>query len=101
MPESLKYLIDAFAKLPGVGEKTAMKLAFYIVTKKIQLLPELADKLLKVQKDIDTCPVCNGLKDRDQPHCNYCSDLKRDRSIICIVEEYADLLAIDQTGSYK
>lgn len=101
MPESLKYLIDAFAKLPGVGEKTAMKLAFYIVTKKIQLLPELADKLLKVQKDIDTCPVCNGLKDREQSSCNYCSDLKRDRSIICIVEEYADLLAIDQTGSYK
>lgn len=59
MPESLKYLIDAFAKLPGVGEKTAMKLAFYIVTKKMQLLPELADKLLKVQRDIDTCPVCN------------------------------------------
>ncbi len=101
MPESLKYLIDAFAKLPGVGEKTAMKLAFYIVTKKIQLLPELADKLLKVQKDIDTCPVCNGLKDREQPRCNYCSDPKRDGSIICIIEEYADLLAIDQTGSYK
>ena len=59
MPESLKYLIDAFAKLPGVGEKTAMKLAFYIVTKKMQLLSELADKLIKVQEDIDTCPSCN------------------------------------------
>jgi recombination protein RecR len=101
MPESLKYLIDAFAKLPGVGEKTAMKLAFYIVTKKIQLLPELADKLLKVQKNIDTCPVCNGLKDREQSQCNYCSDSKRDRSTICIIEEYSDLLAIDQTGAYK
>lgn len=101
MPESLKYLIDAFAKLPGVGEKTAMKLAFYIVTKKMQLLPELAEKLLRVQKDIDTCPVCNGLKDRDQPLCRYCTDSKRDRSILCIVEEYADLLAIDQTGAYK
>ena len=101
MPESLKYLIDAFAKLPGVGEKTAMKLAFYIVTKKMQLLPELADKLMKVQKDIDICPVCNGLKDQLQTMCNYCADQKRDRNMICVVEEYADLLALEQTGAFK
>lgn len=58
MPETLKYLIDAFAKLPGVGEKTAMKLAFHILTKKKELTLELSEKLINVYKNIDTCPRC-------------------------------------------
>lgn len=67
----------------------------------MQLLPELADKLMKVQRDIDVCPVCNGLKDQTQEMCSYCADQKRDRHMICVVEEYADLLALEQTGAFK
>ncbi len=101
MPETLKYLIDAFAKLPGVGEKTAMKLAFHILTKKKELTLELSEKLINVYKNIDTCPTCGALKDVGTPECSYCSNDKRDKNIICVVEEYADLLAIEQTGAYK
>jgi recombination protein RecR len=101
MPETLKYLIDAFAKLPGVGEKTAMKLAFHILTKKKELTLELSEKLINVYKNIDTCPLCGALKDMSVPMCNYCSNDKRDKHVICVVEEYADLLAIEQTGVYK
>lgn len=101
MPETLKYLIDAFAKLPGVGEKTAMKLAFHILTKKKELTLELSEKLINVYKNIDVCPTCWALKDISESICNYCSNDKRDKNIICVVEEYADLLAIEQTGAYK
>lgn len=101
MPETLKYLIDAFAKLPGVGEKTAMKLAFHILTKKKELTLELSEKLINVYKNIDVCPVCGALKDVSAPECSYCSNDKRDKHLICVVEEYADLLAIEQTGAYK
>jgi recombination protein RecR len=101
MPETLKYLIDAFAKLPGVGEKTAMKLAFHILTKKKELTLELSEKLINVYKNIDICPICGALKDVSTPKCSYCSNDKRDKHIICVVEEYADLLAIEQTGAYK
>ncbi len=101
MPETLKYLIDAFAKLPGVGEKTAMKLAFHILTKKKELTLELSEKLINVYKNIDVCPTCGALKDISESVCNYCSNDKRDKNIICVVEEYADLLAIEQTGAYK
>ncbi len=101
MPEVLKLLIDAFAKLPGVGEKTAMKLAFHIVTKKKELTFELSEKLMQVNKSIDICPVCLALKDREQALCKYCQDEKREKNTICVIEEYADLLAIEQTGVYR
>ncbi len=101
MPESLKQLIDALAKLPGIGEKTAMKLAFFIVTKKMGLLKELSERLLFVEKNISTCPTCHGLKDRETEVCKYCSSDTRDTHTICVIEEYADLLAIEQTGVFK
>jgi len=101
MPESLKQLIDALAKLPGIGEKTAMKLAFFIVTKKLGLLQELSERLLFVEKNISTCPICHGLKDRDETSCKYCKSDMRDTHTICVIEEYADLLAIEQTGAFK
>ena len=101
MPESLKQLIDALAKLPGIGEKTAMKLAFFIVTKKIGLLKEISERLLFLEKNISTCPLCHGLKDRETETCKYCSSDTRDTHTICVIEEYADLLAIEQTGVFK
>ena len=101
MPETLKYLIDAFAKLPGVGEKTAMKLAFHIISKKKELTLELSEKLINVYKNIDMCPTCGALKDISSAECSYCGNDKRDKNLICVVEEYADLLAIEQTGAYK
>lgn len=101
MPDSLKYLIDALAKLPWVGEKTAMKLAFFILTKKKELMLELAEKLTSVYKNIDMCPVCWALKDVWDTLCNYCNNDKREKNILCVIEEYADLLAIEQTGVYK
>ncbi len=101
MPESLKHLIDAFAKLPGVGEKTAMKLAFYILTKRKDIAQELSRQLIHVSEGIDECPRCSSLKDTKDELCSYCSDGKREAKVLCVVEEYADLLAIEQTGAYK
>jgi recombination protein RecR len=78
-----------------------MKLAFFIVTKKIGLLQEISDRLLFVEKNISICPVCHGLKDKDVTSCTYCSGNGRDTHTICVIEEYADLLAIEQTSIFK
>ena len=78
-----------------------MKLAFHILTKKKELTLELSEKLINVYKNIDVCPICGALKDVSAPECSYCGNDKRDKHLICVVEEYADLLAIEQTGAYK
>lgn len=101
MPDTLQELIDTLARLPSIGEKTAMKLAFFLVTKKSWLLPDISQKMLQVAHHIIPCPTCGWLMDRNDQQCKYCQDPKRDQHTICVIEEYADLLAIEQTWAYK
>jgi recombination protein RecR len=78
-----------------------MKLAFYILAKKKELTYELSEKLINVSKAIDVCPQCGAFKDQTASVCQYCESSTRERTTICVIEEYADLLAIEQTGVYK
>ena len=98
-PKSLRELILQFKHFPGIGEKTATRLALYVLGEKGSLTKDLADALIKVKQLIKLCPVCFNIT--DQPLCIICSDASRDRSTICVVENPSDVLAIETTHTYK
>ncbi|MFB6373760.1 MAG: recombination mediator RecR, partial [Bradymonadaceae bacterium] len=86
-------------KLPGIGERTATRLAFHILNEPDELAEDLADALLEVRDDVDLCERCCNLT--DQPLCSICQSAKRDHSTICVVASTRDLRAIEQTGEFR
>lgn len=97
--EPVAKLIDEFKRLPGIGQKSAQRLAFYVLRRPENEVRDFAHALLDVKEKITFCSVCNNLTDVDP--CLYCSNPKRDRSVICIVEEPYNLVAIEKTRSFK
>lgn len=97
--EPVAKLIDEFKRLPGIGGKSAQRLAFYVLRQPQTDVEVFARALLEVKERIVFCSVCNNLTDVDP--CLYCANPKRDRSQICIVEEPYNLVAIEKTRSYK
>jgi recombination protein RecR len=97
--EPVAKLIDEFKRLPGVGQKSAQRLAFYILRRPETEVRDFAHALLEVKDKITFCSVCNNLTDVDP--CLYCSNPKRDRSVICVVEEPYNLVAVEKTRSFK
>lgn len=97
--EPVARLIDEFKRLPGVGSKSAQRLAFYILRRPKEDVDNFVAALLEVKEKIVFCTVCNNLTDVDP--CMYCANPKRDRSIICVVEEPYNLVAIEKTRSFK
>lgn len=97
--ESVDRLIEEFSKLPGIGRKTAMRLAFYILKEEKQEAERLAQALLDVKDKVKYCSICFNITESDP--CFVCQDGKRDRSMICVVEEANDVLALEKTGEYK
>ncbi len=96
---SITKLIEQFARLPGIGPKTAQRLSFHVLNMSQQHVEEFAAALLAVKEDIVTCPVCYNLTDVEP--CRICSDESRDRSLICVVEEPQDVVAFEKTRDYK
>lgn len=96
---SLTKLIEQFARLPGIGPKTAQRLAFFVLNMSANQVEEFAQTLLEAKKRITTCPVCCNLTDISP--CRICADERRDRSVICVVEEAQDVVAIEKTREYK
>jgi len=94
----LSELIDAFARLPGIGQKTAARLAFHILKMPDSYAKSFADALINAKKNITYCQTCKNLTDVSP--CAICSGHKRDRSIICVVESPKDVLAIEKTGDF-
>ncbi len=92
-------LIDEFKKLPGIGQKNAQRLTFFILRRPKADVERFAKSLLEVKEKIVFCSVCNNLTDVDP--CLYCTSSSRDRSMICVVEEPYNLVAIEKTRSYK
>ena len=94
----LERLIQEFKRLPGIGHKSAQRLAFYL----LKASPEEADRLVEAIREVKAkiifCSVCNNLTDTDP--CRYCANPARDRSIICVVEEPYNLVAIEKTREY-
>jgi len=97
--ESVDRLIEEFSKLPGIGRKTAMRLVFYILKEDKSAAERLAQALLDVKERVKYCSICFNITEADP--CFVCLDEKRDKSIICVVEEANDVLALEKTGVYN
>lgn len=97
--EPVAKLIDEFKRLPGVGHKSAQRLAFYILRRPEEDIERFVEALQEVKQKITFCTVCNNLTDVNP--CAYCTSPSRDRSIICIVEEPYNLVAVEKTRSFK
>jgi recombination protein RecR len=98
-PEPVTKLIEAFAQLPGIGPKTASRLTFYLLRRPVEQAEGLADALRDLKQKIVFCSTCFNIT--EQSPCAICQDAGRDRSMICVVEEPLDVLAIDRTGEYR
>jgi recombination protein RecR len=100
VPEALKRLIDMIHFLPGIGEKTAAKLAFFLLKANAAYVRNFAKALSDLHERVSECETCHGMTDADMPMCKICSDSKRDDHTLCVVEDYLDMLSIDRTGVY-
>jgi len=98
---SIETLIDEFAKLPGVGRKTAQRLAMHILREPRVEAEKLADALIDVKEKVIRCSVCQNVTDKGSDPCAVCISRARDRSVICVVESPVDMLAFEKTGYFK
>ncbi|MBC8469998.1 MAG: recombination protein RecR [Planctomycetes bacterium] len=97
--ETLNKLIDEFGKLPGIGPKTAERLAFYILKAQPAEALALAEAIRDVKDKIKHCQICYNLS--EQSTCQICRDERRDKSIICVVEQSKDIINLEKTGACK
>ncbi|MEI6758020.1 MAG: recombination protein RecR [Chlorobium sp.] len=98
---SIEALVDEFAKLPGVGRKTAQRLAMHVLHEPRAEAEKLAGALLDVKDKVIHCSVCQNVTDLGIDPCPVCTSRGRDRSVICVVESPVDMLAFEKTGYYK
>lgn len=98
-PASMKELIMEFSKMPGIGPKTAQRLAFYILRASKADAEALSKAILKVKESIRFCRVCNNLSDEEI--CDICKSTSRDKSILCVVEEPNDIITIEKAGNFN
>ena len=97
--EPVARLIDEFSRLPGIGPKTASRLAFYLLRAPEEQAQSLADALRELRQRTTFCSVCFNITENDP--CLICTDEKRERSVICVVEEPLDVIAIERTRDYR
>lgn len=98
-PAALQDLTDQFARLPGIGGKTAQRLAFHMLNLSMDEAEEFAQAILKAKREVHTCPVCQNLTDREL--CPICDDETRDRSVICVVAEPKDVIAMERAREFS
>ena len=98
-PASILKLIKQISKLPGIGEKTAERLALHILRSSQKDAQELAQSILEVKGKVRLCTQCYGLSDADL--CKICSDPARDASVVCVVEQPADMVAVEKSGAFR
>lgn len=95
----LANLIEQFERLPGIGHKSAQKLAFHILNMSDDEAKKFADTIMQAHEKIHRCKICCDLTDSD--YCNICLDIQRDKSVICVVENSKDVIAIERTHEYN
>lgn len=95
---SISCLIDAFAQLPGIGRKTAQRLAFHVIHQSKEDAEQFAQAILNVKEKVRYCKTCYHLTEEEE--CDICKDPKRDETVICVVETPKDLLAIESTKEF-
>ena len=99
LPPALETLVEHFAKLPGVGRKSAQRLAFHILGQSDEDAEAFAQAILNAKKSIHCCPVCQNLTEGDGP-CSICSSPRRDHSLICVVADPKDVMAMERSREY-
>ena len=98
-PATVENLIDKFAALPGVGKKSASRLAFFVLSMPEGEAESFAEAILEAKRKVHFCPVCQNLTDTDL--CPICASAKRDQSIICVVSEPKDVLSVERGHEYN
>ena len=96
---SIEKLIESFERLPSIGHKTAQRLAFYMLDLNMEEIKEFTDSIINAKTNLKFCSKCFNISDTDP--CNICSNPKRDESIICVVEEVRDVLAMERTHEFN
>jgi len=97
-PPSMRELSEHFVRMPGIGSKSAERLAFYILKSPKDTVEAFAKSILKVKASVRFCKTCNNLSDEEV--CHICKSTSRNRSLLCIVEEPNDIITIERAGSY-
>ncbi len=97
--ESLEKLSEQFARLQGVGRKTAMRMAFSVIQLEDEAAEEFARTIIEAKQKIHECPICGNLTDKEE--CSVCSDLTRDKSIICVVEDVKAVISIEKVREFR
>lgn len=99
MPRALDDLIEAFSSLPGIGRKSAARLAFFLLKRPVEDSRDIAQRIVNARESLKPCKICGNLA--DSAKCDICGDNSRDSSLICVVEEPSDVTAIESTGEYR
>lgn len=98
-PEPISKLIDSFTKLPGIGPKTAIRLAFFVIDMDDDDVVEFAKALVSAKRELSFCKICGHIT--DQETCTICQDHSRDESVICVVEDPKDVIAMEKMKEYN
>lgn len=98
-PAALQDLADAFSRLPGIGSKSAQRLAFHVLELPLDEAERFAQAILAAKKSVHTCPVCQNITDRDL--CPICEDPGRDHSTVCVVAEPRDVIAMERSREFN
>ena len=99
LPDSITALIAALAKLPGVGPRSAERIALHLVQTDSAIVKQLADVILLAREKIQFCTTCGSLTEKSP--CAICDDLRRDASLVCVVERAVDILSVEKSGSFR
>ena len=95
----IEEAVDAFSSLPSIGKKTALRLVLHLINQDKEVTDKFAETVKKMRQYIQHCRICNNIS--DQEVCGICSNLRRERSAICVVESIRDVMAIESTGQYR
>jgi recombination protein RecR len=98
-PQPINRLVAELAKLPGIGQRTAQRLAFHVLRSDDDDAKALSDAIREVKEKVGLCEICFNLA--EGPRCEICGDERRDRSVICVVEQPADVIPIERTHEYR
>lgn len=99
LPRAIRQLIEKFERLPGVGPKSAQRLVFYLLHNPEHELQDFAEKLVALKQNVVLCTTCHNVAEHDP--CEVCSDTGRDESLLCVVEQPLDLLALERSGKFN
>ena len=99
---SSKYIeeaVNAFASLPGIGKKTALRLILHLLKQDVQVSEQFTEAILQMRRNIKECEICHNLS--DDRICNVCKDKRRNQSLVCLVENIRDVMAVEDTSQYR